>query len=158
MSQTPYCITTSIYYVNDRPHFGHCYTTTVADAAARFARRLGRDVFFLTGTDEHGQKVEKSAAAKGVTPQALADENAVHFQDAMRLIGASNSDFIRTTQARHQKQVQAVIQRLIASGDIYLGTFEGWYDEGQEEYVTENAAREKNYTAFNGKPLVKAKE
>ncbi len=158
MSQTPYCITTPIYYVNDRPHIGHCYTTTVADAAARFARLLGRDVFFLTGTDEHGQKVEKSAAAKGVTPQALADENAVHFQDAMKLIGASNTDFIRTTQARHQKQVQSVIQRLIASGDIYLGTFEGWYDEGQEEYVTENAAREKNYTAFNGKPLVKAKE
>jgi methionine--tRNA ligase len=119
---------------------------------------LGRDVFFLTGTDEHGQKVEKSAAAKGVTPQQLADENAVHFQEAMALIGSSHNDFIRTTQPRHQKQVQAVITRLIASGDIYLGTFEGWYDEGQEEYVTENAAREKNYTAFNGRPLIKASE
>ncbi|HMN41970.1 MAG TPA: class I tRNA ligase family protein [Phycisphaerales bacterium] len=158
MPPTPYSITTPIYYVNDKPHIGHCYTTTVADAAARLARLLGRDVFFLTGTDEHGQKVEKSAAARGVSPQALADENAVHFEAAMRLIGASNTDFIRTTQPRHTRQVQAVIKRLIDSGDIYLGTFEGWYDEGQEEYVTENAAREKNYTAFNGRPLVKAKE
>lgn len=153
-----YYITTPIYYVNDRPHIGHCYTTTVADAAARFARLMGRDVFFLTGTDEHGQKVEKSAQAKGVTPQQLADENAAHFQEAMKLIGSSHDDFIRTTQPRHTKQVQSAIKTLIASGDIYLGTFEGWYDEGQEEYVTENAAREKNYTAFNGKPLVRAKE
>lgn len=157
-SQTPYFITTPIYYVNDRPHIGHCYTTTVADAAARFARLMGRDTFFLTGTDEHGQKVEKSAQAKGVTPQQLADENAAFFQEAMKLIGSSHDDFIRTTQARHTKQVQSAIKQLIASGDIYLGTFEGWYDEGQEEYVTENAAREKNFTAFNGRPLVKAKE
>ncbi|MCC6322622.1 MAG: methionine--tRNA ligase [Phycisphaerales bacterium] len=153
-----YYITTPIYYVNDKPHIGHCYTTTVADAIARFQRLAGRDVYFLTGTDEHGQKVEKSAAAAGVTPQQLADENAAVFQQAMTLIGASNDDFIRTTQPRHEKQVQAAVARLIASGDIYLGTFEGWYDEGQEEYVTENAAREKNYTAFNGKPLVRAKE
>ncbi|MFN7020453.1 MAG: methionine--tRNA ligase [Phycisphaerales bacterium] len=159
MSQrTPFYITTPIYYVNDKPHIGHCYTTTVADAIARFHRLAGRDVFFLTGTDEHGQKVEKSAAAAGATPQQLADENAAVFERAMRLIGASNDDFIRTTQARHERQVQAAVSRLIASGDIYLGTFEGWYDEGQEEYVTENAAREKNYTAFNGKPLVRAKE
>jgi methionyl-tRNA synthetase len=154
----PYYITTPIYYVNDRPHIGHCYTTTVADAAARFARLMGRDVFFLTGTDEHGQKVEKSAAAKGVTPQQLADENAAHFQAAMTLIGSSHDDFIRTTQPRHTRQVQAALAKLIASGDVYLGEFEGWYDEGQEEYVPENTAREKNYTAFNGKPLVRAKE
>ncbi len=155
---TPYYITTPIYYVNDRPHIGHCYTTTVADAAARAARLMGRDVFFLTGTDEHGQKVEKSAASKGVTPQALADENAAFFERAMRTIGASFDDFIRTTQPRHTRQVQAALKQLIASGDVYLGEFEGWYDEGQEEYVTENAAREKNYIAFNGKPLVRAKE
>ncbi len=155
---TPYYITTPIYYVNDRPHIGHCYTTTVADAAARFARMMGRDVFFLTGTDEHGQKVEKSAASKGVTPQQLADENAAHFQAAMKLIGSSHDDFIRTTQPRHTKQVQAALTKLIASGDVYLGEFEGWYDEGQEEYVPENTAREKNFTAFNGKPLVRAKE
>jgi methionine--tRNA ligase len=155
---SPFFITTPIYYVNDRPHIGHCYTTTVADAAARFARLLGRDVFFLTGTDEHGQKVEKSAAAKGVTPQQLADENAAHFQDAMKLIGSSHNDFIRTTQPRHTRQVQSAFKKLLASGDVYLGTFEGWYDEGQEEYVPENTAREKNYTGFNGKPLVRANE
>ncbi len=154
----PYYITTPIYYVNDKPHIGHCYTTTVADAAARFARLLGRDVFFLTGTDEHGQKVEKSAAAKGVTPQQLADENAAYFEDAMKLIGSSHNDFIRTTQPRHTRQVQSAFKKLLASGDVYLGTFEGWYDEGQEEYVPENTAREKNFTAFNGKPLVRANE
>lgn len=151
-------ITTPIYYVNDRPHIGHCYTTTVADCAARFARLMGRETWFLTGTDEHGQKVEKSALAKGVTPQQLADENAAHFKSAMRAIGSSHDDFIRTTEPRHTRQVQAALEKLIASGDVYLGTFEGWYDEGQEEYVTENAAREKDYKAFNGQPLKKAKE
>jgi len=151
-------ITTPIYYVNDRPHIGHCYTTVVADCAARFMRLSGRDVFFLTGTDEHGQKVEKSAAAKGVSPQALADENAEHFRRALRFVGSSHDHFIRTTDAAHERQVQEALRRLIRSGDVYLGTFEGWYDEGQEEYVTENAARERGYKAFNGQPLVKAKE
>lgn len=157
MSQK-YYITTPIYYVNDRPHIGHCYTTTLADVAARMARLLGHETHFLTGTDEHGQKVEKSAAARGVLPQQLADENAALFQTAMRVIGSSHDDFIRTTEARHTQQVQEALRRLIATGDVYLGEFEGWYDEGQEEYVTENQAREKNYAAFNGKPLVKAKE
>lgn len=157
-SGRPFYITTPIYYVNDRPHVGSCYTTIVADCIARFMRLAGRDVFFLTGTDEHGQKVEKSAAEKGKTPQQLADENAAHFRDAFNFIGSTHDDFIRTTEPRHQKQVQAALKTLIDSGAIYLGTFEGWYDEGQEEYVTENQARERDYTAFNGKPLVKATE
>jgi methionyl-tRNA synthetase len=151
-------LTTPIYYVNDRPHIGHCYTTIVTDALARLSRLLGHDTFFLTGTDEHGQKVEKSAEARNISPQALADENARHFQDAMQRIGSSHNDFIRTTQPRHTRQVQAALKQLISTGDVYLGTFEGWYDEGQEEYVTENQAREKNYLAFNGKPLSRAKE
>jgi len=154
----PFYITTPIYYVNDRPHVGSCYTTIVADCIARFMRLVGRDVFFLTGTDEHGQKVEKSAAEKGKTPQELADENAGHFRDAFKFIGSTHDDFIRTTEPRHEKQVQAALKVLIDSGDIYLGEFEGWYDEGQEEYVTENQARERDFTAFNGKPLVKATE
>lgn len=153
-----YYITTPIYYVNDRPHIGHCYTTTVADVAARFERLLGKDVFFLTGTDEHGQKVEKSAAAKGVSPQALADENAAFFRAAMDTIGATYDDFIRTTQPRHTKQVQSAFMKLVQSGDIELGTFEGWYDEGQEEYVTDTQAKEKEYKAFNGQPLKRASE
>ncbi|MFU8829150.1 MAG: methionine--tRNA ligase, partial [Phycisphaerales bacterium] len=157
-SDRPFYITTPIYYVNDRPHVGSCYTTIVADCIARFMRLAGRDVFFLTGTDEHGQKVEKSAAEKGKTPQQLADENAAHFRDAFGFIGSTHDDFIRTTEPRHEKQVQAALKVLIDSGDIYLGTFEGWYDEGQEEYVTENQARERDFIAFNGKPLVKAEE
>jgi methionyl-tRNA synthetase len=157
-SDRPFYITTPIYYVNDRPHVGSCYTTIVADCIARFMRLAGRDVFFLTGTDEHGQKVEKSAAEKGKTPQQLADENAAHFKEAFGFIGSTHDDFIRTTEPRHEKQVQAALKVLIDSGDIYLGTFEGWYDEGQEEYVTENQARERDFIAFNGKPLVKAEE
>jgi len=158
MPSEPFYITTPIYYVNDRPHVGHCYTTIVADAIARFQRMAGRDVFFLTGTDEHGQKVEKSAQARGISAQQLADENAEHFKAALKYIGSSNDDFIRTTEARHEKQVQEALSRLLKSGDIYLGEFEGWYDEGQEEYVPENTAREKGYKAFNGQPLVRAKE
>ena len=142
-SGRPFYITTPIYYVNDRPHVGSCYTTIVADCIARFMRLAGRDVFFLTGTDEHGQKVEKSAAEKGKSPQELADENARHFREAFEFIGSTHDDFIRTTEDRHEKQVQEVLKALIASGDIYLGEFEGWYDEGQEEYVTENQARER---------------
>ncbi|MFM9957335.1 MAG: class I tRNA ligase family protein [Phycisphaerales bacterium] len=155
---SPFYITTPIYYVNDKPHVGHCYTTIVADAIARFQRMAGKDVFFLTGTDEHGQKVEKSAQARGITAQQLADENAEHFKAALGFVGSSNDDFIRTTEPRHEKQVVEAISRLLKSGDIYLGEFEGWYDEGQEEYVPENTAREKGYKAFNGSPLVKAKE
>jgi methionine--tRNA ligase len=161
MPTNPFYITTPIYYVNDRPHVGHCYTTIVADAIARFQRMAGGpggDVFFLTGTDEHGQKVEKSAQSRGITAQQLADENAEHFKAALGFVGSSNDDFIRTTEPRHEKQVVEAIAKLIKSGDIYLGEFEGWYDEGQEEYVPENTAREKGYKAFNGQPLVKAKE
>jgi len=153
-----FSITTPIYYVNDRPHIGHVYTTTVCDAAARLARLSGRDTFFLTGTDEHGVKVEKSARAKGLEPIALADANAAEFEGAMRSVGASFDDFIRTTQPRHTAQVQAAFERLIATGDIYLGHYEGWYDEGQEEYVTETNAKDRGYKAFNGQPLVKARE
>lgn len=158
MPTNPFYITTPIYYVNDRPHVGHCYTTIVADAIARFQRMAGKDVFFLTGTDEHGQKVEKSAQARAISAQRLADENAEHFKAALRYVGSSNDDFIRTTEPRHEKQVQEALARLLKTGDIYLGEFEGWYDEGQEEYVPENTAREKGYKAFNGQPLVKAKE
>jgi methionine--tRNA ligase len=155
----PAYITTPIYYVNDRPHIGHAYTTTICDVWARAARLAGREVFFLTGTDEHGQKVEKSAQARGITPQALADENAAEFRKVMGTFGLTNDDFIRTTEPRHERQVQAFVQRLLERGDVYLGEFEGWYDEGQEEYHTETKAKELDYKSpISGKPLVRAKE
>jgi len=155
----PACITTPIYYVNDRPHIGHAYTTTVCDVWARAMRLRGEDVFFLTGTDEHGVKVEKSAAAKGVTPQALADENAAEFRRVLSVFGLSNDDFIRTTEPRHERQVQRFVKRLLDSGAVYLGTFEGWYDEGQEEYYTETKAKELDYKSpISGKPLARATE
>ncbi|MSR42363.1 MAG: methionine--tRNA ligase, partial [Phycisphaerales bacterium] len=158
-ARTPVSITTPIYYVNDRPHIGHAYTTTLCDVWARAQRLNGRDVFFLTGTDEHGAKVEKSARERGVSPQALADENSAEFRKVMALFGLSNDDFIRTTEERHESQVKLFVQRLLASGDVYLGEFEGWYDEGQEEYVTDTRAKELEYKSpISGKPLVRAKE
>ena len=158
MSDRAY-ITTPIYYVNDRPHIGHAYTTTICDVWARASRAMGTDVFFLTGTDEHGVKVEKSAAARGIPPQELADENAAEFQRVLATFSLTNDDFIRTTQPRHIAQVQEFLRRLVKSGAVYLGTFEGWYDEGQEEYHTENRARELGYKSpISGKPLVRATE
>ncbi|MEE8460069.1 MAG: methionine--tRNA ligase [Phycisphaerales bacterium] len=158
MAQPTY-ITTPIYYVNDKPHIGHAYTTTICDIYARFMRFAGRDVFFLTGTDEHGLKVEKSAQERGITPQALADENAAEFRRVMTMLELTFDDFIRTTDADHVRQVQALVTRLMETDAVYLGEFEGWYDEGQEEYHPENRARELDYKSpVNGRPLVRAKE
>lgn len=152
-------ITTPIYYVNDKPHIGHAYTTTLCDVWARAMRFAGRDVFFLTGTDEHGVKVEKSAMARGISPQQLADENSAEFRRVLALFGLSNDHFIRTTDPDHKRQVQAFIKRLLEKGHIYLGTFEGWYDEGQEEYHTETRAKELDYKSpISGRPLTRAKE
>ena len=158
MPQRTY-ITTPIYYVNDRPHIGHAYTTTVCDVYARFMRFAGRDVFFLTGTDEHGAKVEKSAQAQGIAPQELADRNAAEFRRVMLLLGLTFDDFIRTTEAPHVKQVQTFVRKLQEADAIYLGQFEGWYDEGQEEYHTETKARDLDYKSpVSGQPLVRARE
>lgn len=152
-------ITTPIYYVNDRPHIGHAYTTTISDVWARASRLRGRKTFFLTGTDEHGVKVEKSASARGMSPQALADENAGEFQRVLSTFGITNDDFIRTTQPRHVRQVQAFLKALVDRGAVTLGTFEGWYDEGQEEYYTETKAKELDYKSpISGRPLVRATE
>ncbi len=158
MSQ-PYYITTPIYYVNDRPHIGHCYTTTVADVAARFARLLGRDTFFLTGTDEHAEKVVKTALERGKTPQEWADINAAEFQKAFDLMAIDADDFMRTSQERHKARASAYIQQLKDSGDIYLGDYEGWYDPSQEEYLTETVAKEAGYNSpVTGRPLEKRTE
>ena len=151
---TPYYITTPIYYVNDRPHIGHCYTTLVTDVAARFARLRGLDTFFLTGTDEHAEKVSKTAAERGHTPLEWATINAERFQQAFADMNFSHDDFVRTTEDRHKDKATAYIQKLLDSGDIELGDYSGWYDPSQEEYLTETVAKEHNFLSpVTGKPL-----
>jgi methionyl-tRNA synthetase len=152
-------ITTPIYYVNDRPHIGHVYTTTIADILARYHRLCGDDVFFLTGTDEHAAKVVESAAQHSLTPQQWADQNAQAFQDTFKKLGIANDDFIRTSQPRHKEKVVQYVGELLKTGDVYLGEYEGWYDAGQEEYIPENKAKECEFKSpVNGKPLVRKKE
>ncbi|MGP7960284.1 methionine--tRNA ligase [Sanguibacter sp. A247] len=128
-------ITTPIYYVNDAPHIGHAYTTVAADVLARWHRQRQEDTWFLTGTDEHGQKVMNTAAANGVTPQEWADRLvAAEWQPVLATLDATNDDFIRTTQERHTHRVQDFVQRLFDAGEIYQGTYEGYYCVGCEEY------------------------
>ena len=131
-------VTTPIYYVNDAPHIGHAYTTLACDTIARFARLEGRRVRFLTGTDEHGQKVEKAAAAAGKAPQAFTDEVSQRFRDLARRMQITNDDFIRTTEARHRVGVQALWRELAARDQIYLGTYAGWYSVRDESFYAEN--------------------
>lgn len=158
MSQT-YYVTTPIYYVNDAPHIGHSYTTIAADVLARFFRATGRDVRFLTGTDEHGIKIVKAAAEKGLSPKQMADTVVVHFESLWGDLNVSHDDFIRTSQPRHEARVQRIIQMLVDRDEIYLGSYQGWYDEGQEEFVTESTARDNEYkSAINGRPLVRYSE
>lgn len=136
MAET-YYVTTPIYYVNDFPHIGHAYTTVAADVLARYYRYAGRDVFFLTGTDEHGQKVEKAAEASGETPLQLADRVVKHFKDLWDKLNISNDDFIRTTQERHIKAATRFFETVRDHGDIYLGMYEDWYCTPCESFWTE---------------------
>lgn len=130
-------ITTPIYYVNDRPHIGHAYTTLACDMLARFKRLDGYDVHFLTGTDEHGQKVEKSAGAAGIDPLTFCDQVSQNFRDMMPVLNISNDDFIRTTEQRHVDSVQALWRKLKDAGDIYLGSYSGWYAVRDEAFYGE---------------------
>ncbi len=134
----PFYITTPIYYVNDKPHLGHAYTSVACDTLARFMRLYGRKVMFLTGTDEHGQKVEKSAEKAGVPPQAFVDEVSEHFRDMANILQLTNDDFIRTTEPRHTLAAQALWKRLEAAGDIYLGAYSGWYSVRDEAFYAES--------------------
>jgi methionyl-tRNA synthetase len=130
-------ITTPIYYVNDVPHIGHAYTTLACDVMARYKRSRGFEVFFLTGTDEHGQKVEKAAETKGETPLELADRVVKRFQALWDKLDISHTDFIRTSQERHKKGVRELFRKIEASGDIYLGAYEDWYCTPCETFWTE---------------------
>jgi len=128
-------ITTPIYYVNARPHIGHAYTTLACDTIARRHRMLGDDTYFLTGTDEHGQKIERAAAAAGKTPQQFADEVSGEFRALWKRMGLTNDDFIRTTEERHKKGVQALFRQLQENGYIYKGSYTGQYCVSDEMYV-----------------------
>jgi methionyl-tRNA synthetase len=133
-SADAFYVTTPIYYVNDVPHIGHAYTSLACDAIARFARLDGRRVFFLTGTDEHGQKVEQAAAARGLSPQAFTDTVAERFRTLADRMRFTHDDFIRTTEERHKRGVQALWRELVQREQIYLGTYAGWYSVRDESF------------------------
>ena len=133
-----YYVTTPIYYVNDSPHIGHAYCSVACDAMARFKRLDGYEVMFLTGTDEHGQKVEKAAQAAGMDPQAFTDQVSQRFRDLCGVMNFSNDDFIRTTEERHKRSCQELWRRIAANGHIYLGNYEGWYSVRDEAYFAES--------------------
>jgi methionyl-tRNA synthetase len=158
----PCCyITTPIYYVNGAPHIGHAYTSIAADVMARFKRLDGYDVFFLTGTDEHGQKVEQAAQEAGVDPQTYVDRISADFLDMARVMGVSNDDWIRTTEERHKESCAELWRRIQASGDIYLGHYEGWYAIRDEAYYDEaelTARPDGTRVAPSGAPVEWVKE
>ena len=133
-----YYLTTPIYYVNDKPHIGHAYTTLACDVLARFKRLDGFDVMFLTGTDEHGQKVQKSAEDKGIDPKTFTDEVSQNFRDLTSALNFTNDDFIRTTEQRHYAACQQLWQKLIDNGAIYLGSYAGWYAVRDEAFYAES--------------------
>ncbi|WP_341755394.1 methionine--tRNA ligase [Candidatus Tisiphia endosymbiont of Ptychoptera albimana] len=137
-----YYITTPIYYVNDIPHIGHAYTSVASDVIARFMRLSGKEVMFLTGTDEHGQKVEKSAIVKNVEPQIFTDTVSETFRTLMHSMNISNDDFIRTTEARHKQAVSSLWQKLLDSGNIYLDSYKGWYSTRDEAFYDESELTE----------------
>ncbi|AUW42450.1 methionine--tRNA ligase [Rhizobium leguminosarum] len=136
--KTPFYITTAISYPNGKPHIGHAYELIATDAMARYQRLDGKDVFFLTGTDEHGQKMQQTARAEGIRAQALADRNSGEFQAMATLLNASNDDFIRTTQERHHETSRNIWKLMADNGDIYKDSYAGWYSVRDEAYYQEN--------------------
>lgn len=158
MSKSFY-VTTPIYYVNDVPHIGHAYTTIAADVIARFNRLKGNKVFFLTGTDEHGQKIERTAEANGEKPIELANRVVKRFQDLSGALNITNDDFIRTTEERHRVSVEEIFKRVEAAGDIYLSEYEGWYDVREEAFITETQLEEIQNMPEDKRPVIeKVKE
>src|SRR5438105_7707484 len=137
-TEQSFFVTTPIFYVNDTPHLGHAYPTVACDVLARFMRLEGKQVKYLTGTDEHGQKVEQSARIAGISPQKFADRTSAAFREMTRLLDISNDDFIRTTEERHIRAVQALWEELERRGEIYLGTFAGWYAVRDEAFYDES--------------------
>ncbi|WP_192181144.1 methionine--tRNA ligase [Mesorhizobium amorphae] len=138
MAREKYYLTTPIFYPNGKPHIGHAYTVIASDALARFQRLDGKDVLFLTGTDEHGLKMQQTAEKEGITPLALADRNSAIFRSMTETVGGSNDEFIRTTEPRHYASCQAIWKAMAANGDIYLDRYSGWYSVRQEAYFEES--------------------
>ncbi|WP_313555800.1 methionine--tRNA ligase [Agrobacterium cavarae] len=136
--KTPFYITTAISYPNGKPHIGHAYELIATDAMARFQRLDGRDVFFLTGTDEHGQKMQQTARAEGISPEELAQRNSDQFREMGKLLNASNDDFIRTTEERHHETSRNIWNLMSNAGDIYKDSYAGWYSVRDEAYYAED--------------------
>jgi len=154
---TPFYVTTPIYYVNDAPHIGHAYPTVAADVLARWRRLWGDDVVFLTGTDEHGLKVQRAAEEHGVTPQEWADRTSERYRDAWRLLQITNTDFLRTTEARHHAAFAEFLQRIYDNGYIERGTYEGLYCVSCEAYYTEDELVD-GLCAIHKRPVEKVSE
>ena len=150
-------ITTPIYYVNDKPHIGHAYTTVAADVLARWKRLEGQEVFFLTGTDEHGSKIAQAAQVQGIAPQELVDRESQKFRYLWKDLNISNDDFIRTTEARHESKVAQVFEQLLKKGDIYKGHYEDWYCVACESFWLESECVQNNCPDC-GKKVEKLKE
>jgi len=151
-------ITTPIYYVNDVPHIGHAYTTIAADTLSRWHKSGGDRTWFLTGTDEHGQKIQAAAEKRSITPKELCDEVVLNFKKLWSVLNVDNDDFIRTTDERHMKVVQAVFHKLMETGDIYKGEYEGWYCVPCETYVPEAQMGPGNTCPDCHRPLIRMKE
>ncbi len=146
-------LTTPIYYASGEPHIGHAYTTFLTDTLSRLYRQSGEDVLFLTGTDEHGQKMQEEATRRGITPRELADEMAVRFEEAWQAMEVSYDRFIRTTEPEHIAVVQAFLQELWDQGHIYTGEYGGWYSVSQERYYTEKEIGPDRVDPISGKPV-----
>lgn len=157
MNKKPFFISTPIYYPSDRLHIGHAYCTTIADAVARYQRLAGRDVFFLTGSDEHGQKIQRKAAENGLSPIQYVDHIVASFQMLWEKLGISNDDFIRTTETRHHEVVQSIFQKIFDQGDIYKAAYEGWYCTPCETFWLERQLMEGNCPDC-GRPVERVQE
>ncbi|MFO0693188.1 MAG: methionine--tRNA ligase [Polyangiales bacterium] len=154
----PFYVTTPIYYVNDRPHIGHAYSTIAADVLSRYARLRGRPAYFLTGLDEHGLKIERRAQEEGLPPQDFVDRMAPPFRQAWKDLDCQHDDFLRTTEHRHKERVQRLWKRVEAAGDIYLGDYEDWYCVGCESFKTEKELLPGNLCPDHKKPVERIKE
>ncbi|MDO5329982.1 MAG: methionine--tRNA ligase [Bacillota bacterium] len=158
MNKKKFFISTPIYYPSASPHLGHAYCTTLADVIARGKRLRGYDVFFVTGTDEHGEKIQKNAEAAGVTPQEFVDKIVERFTSLWDAMKISNDDFIRTTEERHVKTVQNIFSDMVKNDDIYLGSYEGWYCVHEESYWTETQVGPDHICPECGRPVEKKSE